>query len=127
MKWGDYINQVLFHFASPSYGQGVISLGGYDSGSAYAEIFLESGERIASLGGKCGSFVDSIVITTVRPGASGDTVNHYGPFGGSGGQPFPQFDVPNNARFAGLFGRAGMWTDALGVVYAVAVPAEPIG
>lgn len=119
VKWGDYLNQLLFHYISKSYGRGVISLGGYTSGSAHADIALDSGEEIVAIGGHCGSYVDSIVIVT--------SLKRWGPFGGAGGAPFAQFDVPHNARFAGLFGRAGMWTDALGVVYAVAVPAEPVG
>ena len=118
VKWGDYLNQLLFHYVSPSSGQGVISLGGYTSGSARADIALESAEEIVAIGGKCGSYVDSIVIVT--------SLKQYGPFGGPGGSSFAPFDVPRNARFAGLFGRAGMWTDSLGVVYAVAVPTEPI-
>ena len=127
IKWGDYINQLLFHYASPTFGQGVISLGGFDSGSAHIDIYLEAGERITAIGGKCGSYVDSLSISTLGPGASGGAVKQYGPYGGPGGQPFPAFDVPRNGRLAGLFGRAGMWTDALGVVWAVAIPAPPIG
>ncbi|HET6274671.1 MAG TPA: jacalin-like lectin [Candidatus Cybelea sp.] len=127
IKWGDFINQLLFHYTSPSYGQGVISLGGYDSGSAHIDIPLEAGEQITSLSGKCGSYVDSLTITTVKPSASGGDVKQYGPYGGPGGQTFKVFEVPANGRLAGLFGRAGMWTDALGVVWAVAIPAAPIG
>lgn len=124
IKWGDFINQLLFHYASPSYGQGVISLGGFDSGSAYIDILLEAGEQITAISGKCGSYVDSLSISTVK---SNGEVHQYGPYGGPGGQPFTAFEVPRNARLAGLFGRAGMWTDAIGVVWAVAIPAEPIG
>lgn len=127
IKWGDYINQLLFHYASPSYGQGVISLGGYDSGSAHIDILLEAGEEVTALSGKCGSYVDSIAIATVRHGPAGNEVRQYGPYGGTGGQAFPAFEVPSNGHLAGLFGRAGMWTDALGIVWAVAIPAPPIG
>ena len=121
IKWGDYINQLLFHFASPTYGAGVISLGGYDSGSYYVDIPLEAGDMITALAGKCGSYIDSLTITTSK--AAGGT-HQYGPFGGSGGQRFKAFTVPTNGRFIGLFGRAGLWTDALGVVYSVVDPIE---
>ncbi|MGH8094172.1 MAG: jacalin-like lectin [Chthoniobacterales bacterium] len=117
VKWGAYINQLLFHYASPSSGQGVISLGGYTSGTNHVDIPLAQGEQIMSLGGKCGEYVDSITLVTSTPGTPNRFVKEYGSFGGPGGQPFAQFDVPQGARFAGLFGRAGAWTDALGVVY----------
>ena len=95
---GRLSNQLLFHYASPSYGRGVISLGGYTSGSAHADFALEPGEAIVGIGGKCGSYIDSIVIAT--------SIKNTGRVGGSGGGPFPQFEVPHIARFTGLFGRA---------------------
>jgi hypothetical protein len=125
VKWGDYVNQLLFHYSSPSSGRGVISLGGYSSGSEHVDIPLASGETIIAIGGMCGSYVDSVVLTTANRATPG-IVTKRGPFGGSGGQPFKQFDVPRGGWLAGLFGRSGMWTDALGVVYAVmTVGAEP--
>ncbi|HEY3930131.1 MAG TPA: hypothetical protein VGL89_17295 [Candidatus Koribacter sp.] len=125
VKWGAYINQLLFHYASPTNGQGVISLGGYTSGSNHVDIPLAEGEQILSLGGKCGEYVDSITLATWTPGVANRFVKEYGPFGGSGGQPFVPFEVPEGARFVGLFGRAGAWTDALGVVYAATVTMAP--
>lgn len=125
VKWGDYVNQLLFHYTSPSSGQGVISLGGYDSGSHRVDISLQEGQEIVALSGNCGDYLDSVTIAMRMPASGVPPIQEYGPYGGPGGEAFAPLSVPDGGRFAGLFGRAGQWVDALGVVYAMLPSTAP--
>jgi len=116
VKYGLYLNQLVFHYTSSSNGDGAITLGGYDPGSNHVQFSLAKGEEVHSLQGRYGSYVDSIqVITSTR------TYPPAGSYGGAGGAAPYVFNVPKNGRLAGLFGRAGAWMDALGVVYVVPI------
>ena len=123
VKYGLYLNQLIFHYTSASNGEGAITLGGYDSGSSHAQFALAKGEQIRTLKGLYGSYIDSLQIVT-----SLHTYPASGSYGGPGGGTPYTFNVPLKGQLAGLFGRAGAWIDALGVVYLVPqlIPPPPV-
>jgi hypothetical protein len=121
VKYGLFLNQLIFHYTSITNGDGAITLGGFDPGSSHDQFTLANGEEIRSLKGRYGSFVDSIQIIT-----SLQTFPASGSFGGPGGASAYSFSVPKGERLVGLFGRAGGWMDALGVVYASPVNPSPV-
>ena len=124
VKYGLFLNQLIFHYTSATNGDGAITLGGFDAGSYHGQFTLAKGEEIRALQGRCGSYVDSIQIVTSR-----QTFPASGSFGGPGGATAYALKVPLGARFVGLFGRAGGWVDALGMVCATSmtVPPAPSG
>ena len=122
VKYGDFLNQLIFHYTSATNGDGAITLGGFDPGSYHGQFTLAKGEVIRALQGRCGSYVDSLqIVTSMR------TLPASGSFGGPGGATAYAFKVPALSRLVGLFGRAGGWMDALGVVYEVPVNDAPSG
>jgi len=121
VKYGLYLNQLILHYTSPTNGDGAITLGGFDAGSYHAQFTLANGEEIRALQGRYGAYVDSIQIVTSK-----QTFPASGSFGGPGGASAYSFSVPKGSRFVGLFGRAGGWMDALGVVYASLMIPPPV-
>jgi len=117
VKYGLFLNQLILHYTSGRNGDGAITLGGFDPGSYHAQFTLAKGEEIRALQGRCGSYVDSIQIVT-----SMQTFPASGSFGGPGGATAYAFKVPTGSRLVGLFGRAGGWIDALGVVCEAPLP-----
>jgi hypothetical protein len=121
VKYGLFLNQLILHYTSPTNGDGAITLGGFDPGSYHAQFTLANGEEIRALQGRYGAYVDSIQIVTSK-----HTFPASGSFGGSGGATAYAFKVPAGSRLVGLFGRAGAWMDALGVVFASLVNPVPV-
>lgn len=117
VKWGDYVNQLLFHFTSPTYCEGVISLGGWKTPPErnWPKIKLADGEVITKISGTYGQYIHSVEITT--------SMSSYGPYGTSGPSSY-QYNVPANGQLIGLVGRTGWWVDALGVMYGTELPIE---
>lgn len=114
VKWGDFLNQFLFHYISVSAGTGVISLGGWVTPREHDARQLRAGELIVGFTVWHGQYVDSIAVIT--------SVKTYGPYGGGKSPTVDSLLVPDGASFIGLHGRAGNWVDALGIVCGVAIP-----
>nr|WP_272919315.1 jacalin-like lectin [Streptomyces sp. SID8352] len=77
-------------------------------GGTEQRIDLQAGEHIVRVFGRSDKVVDQIGFET--------NLSVYGPFGGSGGDPF-EFKLPIGAFVAGFHGSAAKLLDALGVLY----------
>jgi hypothetical protein len=71
---------------------------------------LDSDEYIIGISGRCGDFVDSIIIETNKRRSP--------TFGGPGGDRSYSIEVPGGSQVIGFTGRAGGYLDAIGVNYA---------
>lgn len=73
-------------------------------GGSQQTIAFADDEVIQSFDGRAGQYVDQLTITTNKA--------TYGPFGGSGGNPFSEDRL---SVVGGFFGRSGAYVDQIGV------------
>jgi hypothetical protein len=78
-------------------------------GGSTAVFRLDSDEYIVGIFGRCGEYVDSIVIETNKRRSQ--------QFGGSGGDRSYRIEVPDGNQAIGFAGRAGGYLDAVGLNY----------
>lgn len=81
--------------------------GGLDG--AQNVVMLDEDEIILNVSGRAGWYVDQITFDTNK--------KRYGPYGGDGGK---DWELGRGAyRLGGLYGRAGIYLDAIGFCYAI--------
>jgi hypothetical protein len=73
---------------------------------------LDSNEYIVGLSGRCGDYIDSLIIRTNRRSSP--------QFGGTGGRQDFRLDVASGNQAIGLIGRSGKYLDAIGLSYGTA-------
>jgi hypothetical protein len=103
------VEQIVMEYSTNEIESKIDSIGN-DSGEW--NIFeLEEGEYIVYVTGRAGTLIDQVSFHTTQR-------RTFGPFGGSGGQPF-DLSIPSNAIVIGLFGKAGPSIHQLGLIYRV--------
>jgi hypothetical protein len=70
---------------------------------------LDSNEYIVGLSGRCGDYIDSVIVRTNRRSSP--------QFGGTGGRQDYRVDVASGNQAIGLIGRSGKYLDAIGLSY----------
>ena len=103
---GDYVDGLQFEYETPDGHLGLLPYLGGTGGDRH-QIALDPGENLTALSGFCAEFVDALQIHTTRRSSE--------VFGGASGIPF-HFAFGKSHEFAGIFGRAGSYLDAIGVL-----------
>jgi hypothetical protein len=106
----DVVHQVALYWGDPDPGSDECVVLGTLAGTAHPVVRLAEDARIASITGRCGEAVHSLVLIA----ESGDVLGSYG---GPGGTATFTFEVPPDSELAGLVGRVGLGIVAFGVVY----------
>jgi Jacalin-like lectin domain len=97
---GSYVDALVL-----TYGNTQMIHGG-GGGQANNSFTLNNGEFITMLVGRAGDYIDQLQIVTNQ--------RSYGPFGGSGGNPFV-IQLPPNWGVVKFWGQSGSYLDALGI------------
>jgi len=104
VRHGKYIDgiQLTYQYANGQHHTGG-SYGGTGGSESTFDIDVDGGERITTILGRSGRYVDRLQFIT-------NTGRVIGPFGGSGGSAFTASDC----ELHGIFGRSGRYLDAIG-------------
>lgn len=117
VRSGAYVDGIGFVYETP---RGRIEgpwHGGH--GGSASRFALRKGEHVVSLGVRTGRFVDSLWIRTNQGRAER--------WGGQGGSRSHRFEAPPGARLSGLWGRSGVYLDAVGPAFALDGSAWAVG
>jgi hypothetical protein len=106
----DVVHQVALYWGDPDPGSDECVVLGTLAGTSHPVVRLDGDTKIASITGRCGEAVSSLMLIA----ESGDILGSYG---GPGGTATFTFEVPPESELAGLVGRVGLGITALGVVY----------
>lgn len=106
----DIVHQIALYWGDPDRDPEDCIVLGTLAGTAHPVVRLDEDAKIASITGRCGEAVSSIMIIA----ESGDILGSYG---GPGGVATFTYEVPDDCELAGLWGRVGIGITALGVVY----------
>jgi len=108
---GNYIDgiQLVYTLQDGSTFEGPSHGGRGGAGNAFK---LDPNEYIVGISGRCGEYIDSVIIRTNRRSSP--------QFGGNGGRSQYSIDVPSGNQAIGLIGRSGRYLDAIGLSYAAA-------
>jgi len=108
---GNYIDgiQLVYTLQDGSTFEGPHHGGGGGTSSVFK---LDSNEYIVGISGRCGEYIDSLIIRTNKRTSP--------QFGGNGGRNQYSIAVPSGNQAAGLIGRSGRYLDAIGLSYAAA-------
>lgn len=105
---GTYVNAIAFTDTTGN----TITFGNTTTASSPpVEIDLEADEHIEQITGRCGQYVDSIIIETL-----GTRNRAFGPYGGPGGEISYVYRCNSGQEIIALWGSFGAWIDAIGVV-----------
>lgn len=106
----DIVHQIALYWGDPRPESDDCVVLGTLAGTGHPAVRLDEDTKIASITGRCGEAVTSLMIIA----ESGDILGSYG---GPGGTATFTFEVPPESELAGLMGRVGIGITALGVVY----------
>lgn len=98
---GSYVDALVV-----TYQNGTQMFHGGGGGQVNNPFTLNSGEFITELIGRAGDYVDQLTIVTNQ--------RRFGPFGGSGGNPFT-IQLPPDVWVFAFWGQSGSYMDALGI------------
>ncbi len=107
VRSGAYIDAVQFIYENKA-GQRITGKMHGGNGGNLTVFTLEQGEHITRVTGKHGTFVDSFQIVTSKGRSKG--------WGGTGGAAHYTYSAPPGSAIHGLFGRCGVFLDAVGVI-----------
>ena len=107
VRSGAYIDAVQFVYENKI---GQVITGKIHGGQGgNLDVFkLQPGETITRVTGKHGNYIDSMQLVTSKGRTKG--------WGGTGGSVHYTYSAPPGSRIHGLFGRSGVYVDALGVI-----------
>jgi len=83
-------------------------------GGTLTQVMFADGETLVQIRGRHGAHLDGLELTT----SAGQVLT----FGGPGGTHEFAYDVPTGTTLTGLFGRAGIYLDALGIILTAEQP-----
>jgi len=106
VSWGEYVDRLIV-----TYSDGTKQLHGGQGGDHQYSIDFADDEYITKLSGRCGDYIDLLMISTNK--------RDYPPFGGdpiwpSGGNPF-SLPLPGPSIPQYFFGRCQSFIDAIGI------------
>lgn len=111
---GETLDHLRVTYQSGSTTLGPIQHGVSDGGGAFPAFnpLLSAGERLRKIEGWLAFFDDTLEVRGLR--FTTTTGRQSGVLGGTSGQPFV-FEAPPNGEIMALWGRKGLFLDALGV------------
>jgi hypothetical protein len=106
---GKYIDGIQVLYTLPD---GSVFEGPWHGGRGGSpDVFkLDANEYVVGLSGRCGNYIDSLIIRTNRRTSP--------QYGGTGGRQDFRIDVASGNQAVGLIGRAAKYLDAIGLSYA---------
>jgi hypothetical protein len=107
VRSGAYIDAVQFVYKNGA-GEEIVGQLHGGNGGVLSVFKLQQGEHITRITGKHGDFVDSFQLVTNYGRTKG--------WGGAGGSSHYTYSAPPGSSIYGLFGRSGVYVDAVGVI-----------
>lgn len=107
IRSGAYIDAIQFVYENKA-GQRITGQMHGGNGGNLSVFALEPGEYLTRITGKHGNFIDSFQIVTSNGRSKG--------WGGTGGAARYTYTAPPGSSIHGLFGRCGVFLDAVGVI-----------
>ena len=108
VRAGAYIDAVQFIYEHKVTKQIITGQRHGGTGGTLHVFKLQPGEYLTRITGKHGKFVDSFQLVTSKGRSKG--------WGGTGGSAHYTYSAPPGSHIHGLFGRSGVFLDAVGVI-----------